>query len=77
MDSPAAEKLSSTICLETKETVLLTGSISRGFFLSPSYIMYTAVEQGRNVLDREMNKQQSMVRSEKLNGYRKTAYNVD
>lgn len=72
------------MCLEIKETTLLTGSVLvlMGFvclfvLLSPSYIMYRAAKQGRNTLDREMKRQQGMVRSEKLNVCRKPAYNVN
>lgn len=38
-----------------------------GFFPSPSYIISEAVEHSRNTWDREMKRQQGMVRSEKLN----------
>lgn len=60
------------MCLESKEITWLPGTGVFGefyfliFFPSSSYIISEAVEHIRNIWDREMKRQQGMVRSEKL-----------
>lgn len=57
--------------------IVLNHAVTIFFFLhSPSDIMHRAVEQGGNILDREIKREHGVVRSEKLNLCRKPAYVV-